>query len=186
MKRITAVLLLVVALPSAAAQWTSRIDLTRVLNDPALLHRLTVFYTTPERPGQILYIHGDGTLLLQQLPIQPGVWNSLVPTCTAGVSEDSIRGLVALFVKNRFFDLPRKNFIFVYVSQDPVKDVHIHTIMIDTGQERAARSFATGTYAGQVQTIPPGFAEIETAIQRIRDDAFPPSKRCTFAAPLKF
>ena len=67
MKRITALLLLVVALPSAAAQWTSRIDLTRVLNDPALLHRLTVFYTTPERPGQILHIHGDGTLLLQQI-----------------------------------------------------------------------------------------------------------------------
>ncbi|MBV9608543.1 MAG: hypothetical protein JO187_03205, partial [Acidobacteria bacterium] len=60
-----ALLLTVLALPATAAQWRSRIDLKRLLDDADALHRTTVLYTHPERPGQMFYLHGDGALVLQ-------------------------------------------------------------------------------------------------------------------------
>ena len=91
-----------------------------------------------------------------------------------------------LLIEKHFFDLPEKTFMFLYASDEPEELVHIHSIVVDTQEERAARSFATGTYTNQVRSIPPEFAAIEAALQRIRDDAFPPLKPCRMAPPVRF
>jgi len=174
------------ALSALAVQWRDRIDLTRFLDDPTLLPRLNISYGYPERPGQTFFIRGNGSLVLQQRPLQPGTWNSLVPTCTAHIEGDTFKKLVKLLVDRHFFDLPQKRFIFLWASDDPEKQVHIHTINVYTRDVMAARSFATGTYGNEVQSIPEDFAAIESEIQRIRDDAFSQSKPCRLAAPLTF
>ena len=183
---IAALLLLGLSLSLHAERWSSRIDLSRALNNPSLLHRLTILYTYSDRPEQMLYVYGHGALILQQMPVQRSLWNSLVPTCTAHVGEDTIGGLINLFIQRRFFDLPQKNFTFLYASDDAATHLRIHQIIVDTRDERAGRVFATGTYAGQIETIPPAFAEIEAAIQDLRDKAFPAGKPCTVAPPVKF
>jgi len=180
------VCLLGVTLSAVAVQWRDRIDLTRFLDDPSLLPQLSIRYSYPERPAQIFFIRGNGSLVLQQLPSQPGTWNSLVPTCTAHTEGDTFRKLVRLLVDRHFFDLPQKTFLFLSASDDPEKQVHIHTITVYTQGLMAARSFATGTYGMEAQSIPADFAAIESEIQRIRDDAFPQSGPCHVAAPLRF
>jgi hypothetical protein len=98
----------------------------------------------------------------------------------------SHKTLVATFIEKHFFDLPSKSFIFLYTSENPEDTVHIHTIMLDDGSERAARSFGTGTYNNEIQTIPPDFAAVEAAIQHVRDNAFPTTQACGVAAPARF
>lgn len=187
LQRVAFLLLLGLALPLLPVQWRTRIDLRQVLNNPVLLRSLTILYVNPQKPGQMFYIRGDGTLTLQQLPVQANVWNSLAPTCRARVSPGPVTELLETFIARRFFDLPLKSFTFLDVSDDPHKELRIHTIIVEAGGERASRSFATGTYAGKTETIPPDFAAIETAVRSIQDDVFPPlSKDCSLAPPIKF
>src|SRR5690242_9034227 len=157
-KRITLVLLLAVALPVFASQWRNRIDLNQFLTDANALHQLVIRYTSAASRGQVFYIHVDGRVVLQQLPRERGVWNSFVPTCNARVPEDTVITLVKLLIDEHFFDLPEKTFFFQYASDDPEEAVHIHSIVLRFGEDEAGRSFATGSYNGQVETIPKRFA----------------------------
>ena len=170
----------------AGPEWRSRIDLKPLLDDPSALHRLRIAYMYDDKPGQVFYLYGDGHLILQQLPTRRGVWADLVPTCTARVSEDIIKDLIRLLIEKNFFDLPEKRFLFLYASAASEEDLHLHTIIIEAEEGRSSRSFGTGTFGKETQSIPPEFAEIEAAIQRIQNDAFPPSKTCRVAPPLKF
>lgn len=119
LQRVAFLLLLGLALPLLAVQWRTRIDLRQVLNNPVLLRSLTILYVNPETPGLMFYIRGDGTITLQQLPVQANVWNTLVPTCTAHVSPGAVSELLERFIARRFFDLPLKSFTFLNVSADP-------------------------------------------------------------------
>jgi hypothetical protein len=109
-----------------------------------------------------------------------------IPTCRAKVSQDVVKDLVRLIIQRHFFELPEKQFIFLYAAQGDEK-LELHTITIDDGLAKASRTFGVGKFAGKEETIPPDFSAIEDELKRLKDSAFPPDgKPCHFAPAIKF
>jgi hypothetical protein len=178
---------LLVVLPQAIESERHRLDLEPLLQDPAALQRLTVVYRPPVRKGwvQLFFVRGDGSLILQAYPDRPMAVTD-IPTCRAKVSQDVVRDLVRLIIQRHFFELPEKQFIFLYAAQGNEK-LELHTITIDDGLAKTSRTFGAGKFAGKEEKIPPDFSVVEDELTRLKDSAFPPDgKPCHFAPAIKF
>jgi hypothetical protein len=178
---------LLVVLPQAFESERHRLDLEPLLQDPAALQRLTVVYLPPSQKGwiQLFFVRGDGSLILQAHPDRPMAITDL-PTCRAKVSQDVVKDLVQLIIQRHFFELPEKQFIFLYAAQGNEK-LELHTITINDGLAKTSRTFGDGKSGGKEEKIPPDFSAIEDELKRLKDSAFPPDgKPCHFAPAIKF
>jgi len=178
---------LLFVLPQAFESDRHPLDLEPLLQDPAALQGLTVVYRPPVHKGwvQLFFVRGDGSLILQAYPDRPMAVTD-IPTCRARVSQDVVKDLVRLIVQRHFFELPEKQFIFLYAAQGDEK-LELHTITIDNGLAKTSRTFGVGKFAGKDEKIPPDFSAIEDELTRLRDSAFPPDgKPCHFAPAINF
>jgi len=178
---------LLAALPQAFESQKHRLDLESLLQDPAALQRLTVVYLPPSQKGwiQLFFVRGDGSLILQAHPDRPMAIAD-IPTWRAKVSQDVVKDLVQLIIQRHFFELPEKQFIFLYAAQSNEK-LELHTITINDGLVKTSRTFGVGKFAGKEEKIPPDFSAIEDELKRLKDSAFPPDgKPCHFAPAIKF
>lgn len=179
--------LLLIILPQAVESERHQFDLEPLLNDPVALQKLKVIYSPPTRKGwrQVFFVRGDGSLILQAYPDRPMPVTD-IPTCRANVSQDAVKDLVRLIIQTHFFDLPEKQFIFVYAAQGK-EELELHTITIDDGLAKTRRTFGIGNFAGREEKIPSDFSAVEDELQRLRDSAFPPDgKPCHLARAIKF
>ena len=179
---------LLVVLPQAFESEKHRLDLEPWLQDLVALQRLTAVYLPPSQKGwiQLFFVRGDGSLILQGHPDRPMAIADIL-TCRAKVSQDVVKDLVQLIIQRHFFELPEKQFIFIYAGQSDEK-LELHTITINDGLEKTSRTFGIGKYAGkEEEKIPPDFSAIEDQLKRLKDSAFPPNgKPCHFAPAIKF
>ena len=164
------------ALGSESAQ---EIDLQALLSDPAAMEKLVVEY----RPDMqtFLFVYGTGRVVKQAHSISAP--NSLVPTCTGKIGQDEVRELVQEIIVRHFFDLPIRSFWFATASDDFddfLKELKLHSIVIDDGSHRAQRDFAEGIYNDKKEFIPPDFSAIEEMLQRIEKSALG-NKPCTIS-----
>lgn len=176
-----------VILPQASESERHRLDLEPLLQDAAALQRLTVVYLPPTHKGwvQLFFVRGDGSLILQAHPDRPMAVTD-IPTCRARVSQDAVRDLLRLIIQRHFFDLPERQFIFLYAAQGDEK-LELHTIMIDDGQGKTSRTFGIDEFSGKEEKIPADFSAIEGELNRLKDSAFPrDGKPCHFAPAIKF
>jgi hypothetical protein len=175
---------LLVLLPKASEPYKHRLDLEPLLQDAKELRKLTIMYQPPAHHGfQLFFVRGDGSLILQAYPQRP-IATTDIPTCRNKVSQDKVKDLVRLIINRHFWDLPEKNFIFVYASQRG-EEIELHQISIDNGSGKAARTFGAGTYAGKQETIPDDFAAIEEQLIQLKDFTLS-NKPCHFAPAIKF
>jgi hypothetical protein len=178
---------LLFVLPQAFESERHTLDLEPLLQDPVALQRLTVVYRPPIHEGwvQLFFVRGNGALILQASPDRPMAVTD-IPTCSAKVSQDVVKELVRLIIQRHFFELPEKQFIFVYAAQGDEK-LALHTITIDDGLGNTSRTFGVGKFAGKEEKIHPDFSAIEDELKRLKDSAFPPGgKPCHFAPAIKF
>jgi hypothetical protein len=178
---------LLFVLPQGFESERHSLDLEPLLQDAAALQRLTVVYQPPIHKGwvQLFFVRGDGSLILQAQPDRPMAVTD-IPTCRAKVSQDVVKNLVRLIIQRHFFELPEKQFIFIYAAQGN-EELELHTIRIDDGLAKTSRTFGVGKFAGKEETIPPDFSAIEDELKRLKDSAFPPDgKPCHFAPAIKF
>jgi len=179
--------ILLVILPQASESERHRLDLEPLLRDPVALQKLTVVYLPPSHKGwfQQFFVRGDGSLILQSHPDRPMALTD-IPTCRARVSQEVVRDLLRLIIQRHFFDLPERQFIFLYAAQGDEK-LELHTIMVNDGQAKTSRTFGIGEFAGKEEKIPADFAAVEDELKRLKDSAFPPDgKPCHFAPAVKF
>ena len=153
----------------AASQLGDRIDLERVLRDPAAMNALVILYKPNMEDS--LYVYGNGRVVFQSHAVQMS--DELVPTCKGKLQLSQVRELVEAIHEHHFFDLPQRSYYFMTASDDADdfwKALKLHTIVLDDGETRAQRSFAEGMYQGVREPIPPDFAAIEVLLQKIRSD----------------
>jgi len=131
---------LLFVLPQAFESERHSLDLEPLLQDPAALQRLTVVYQPPIHKGwvQLFFVRGDGSLILQAHPDGPMAVTD-IPTCRARVSQDVVKDLVRLIIQRHFFELPEKQFIFIYAAQGN-EELELHTIRIDDGLAKTRRA----------------------------------------------
>jgi len=180
-------------MPVAASDLHSRVNLEEILQNPALLHRMSLMWEYP--PNVSLYVYGDGRLILQAYPVIPSDSdspilmtrrNGFVPTCKSKTGSDDVSALIRLMIEKHFFDLPEKSFAYNTVALERRK-LELHTIAVDSGREKADRTFGVGKYGDQDESLPANFVAIEDALARMRDAAFPPAQRpCGIAPGIKF
>jgi hypothetical protein len=178
---------LLFVMPQAFESYRHALDLEPLPQDPVALQRLTVVYRPPIHEGwvQLFFVRGNGALILQASPDRPMAVTD-IPTCRAKVSQDVVKELVRLIIQRHFFELPEKQFIFVYAAQGEEK-LELHTVTIDDGLGKTSRTFGVGKFAGKEEKIPPDFSAIEDELKRLKDSAFPPGgKPCHFAPAIKF
>jgi hypothetical protein len=146
---------LLFVLPQAFELERHALDVEPLLQDPAALQRLTVVYRPPIHKGwvQLFFVRGDGSLILQAYPDRPMAVTD-IPTCRAKVSQDVVKDLVRLIIQRHFFELPEKQFIFLYAAQGDEK-LELHTITIDDGLAKASRTFGVGKFAGKEEPSVP-------------------------------
>jgi hypothetical protein len=174
-------------LSQAAEPQRHQLDLEPMLQDPAALEKLTIMYQPPAHRGwsQVFFVRGDGSVILQARPDRP-MANTDVPTCRAKVSQDMVKDLVRLIIQRHFFELPEKQFIFIYAAQSN-EELELHTIAIDDGHGKVSKTFGIGKFGDKEETIPPDFSSIEDELKRLRDFAFPAEgKPCHLAPAIKF
>jgi len=162
-------------------------DLEPMLRKDEALSRLLIVYWPPAQKGwqQVFFVRGDGTVVKQAAPDRPMSVTD-IPTCTEQIGLERVKALVRLIIQKHFFELPERQFIFIYAAQMN-EELEMHTIGISDGQTKTRRSFGIGKFAGKDEVIPPEFAAIEEELKQIRDSAFPPrGKDCHFAAPIQF
>jgi len=173
--------------PLSPSSSTQLPELEPMLQKNEALQRLLIAYWPPGQKGwhQAFFVRGDGSVVKQATPDRPMPVTD-IPTCTEQIGLERVKALVRLIIQRHFFDLPERQFIFIYVAQRN-EELEIHTIGISDGQAKTRRSFGAGKFAGKDEVIPPEFAAIEEELKQIRDSAFPPhDKDCHFAPPIKF
>jgi hypothetical protein len=110
----------------------------------------------------------------------------LVPTCRTRIGADDIRAVVGGMIEKHLFDLPEKSYLYITAASERRK-LELHTIAVDNGKEMAERAFGVGEYAVKTQSLPPDFAIVEKALEKVRGSAFPPHRRpCGIAAAVSF
>jgi hypothetical protein len=171
--------LLVLAITGVGSESAQKIDLQALLSDPAAMEKLVVEY----RPDMqtFLFVYGTGRVIKQAHSISAS--NSLVPTCSGKIGQDEVRELVKDIVVHRFFDLPIRSFVFATASDDFddfLKELKLHSIVIDDGSHRAQRDFAEGIYNDKKEFIPMDFSTIEEVLRRIEKSALG-NKPCTIS-----
>src|SRR2546429_5813188 len=134
MRVVLAFLLFVVA---QALKWERHsLDREPLLQAPAALQRLTVVYQPPIHKGwvQLFFVRGDGSLILQAHPDRPMPVTD-IPTCRAKVSQDVVKNLVRLIIQRHFFELPERQFIFIYAAQgNEIGRAHVCTPVTATSR----------------------------------------------------
>jgi len=156
--------------------WTKRLDLAPALQDRSALEQIRVSYFVKD---QQLFVYGTGKVVLQFVKHA----HDLVPTCRGSVAESQIRQLLQTFIDHHFFDLPERQFIFLYTSEGP-EDLELHTIQIQNEQAAASRTFGIGKYMEKEETIPEDFAAIEQKLAEIKQSAIVRDRPCGLAAPV--
>jgi hypothetical protein len=137
-----------------------------MLRDAQALKRLVIMYDVPTEHGsQLLFVRGDGSLIVQAYPGRPMAAVDL-PTCRERVDQDRIRELVSLTINRQFWDLPERRFIFLGGVPSNT-EFQIHSILVSDGDKKATRAFGVGTYAGKQETIPDDFALIEQQLKKL-------------------
>jgi hypothetical protein len=175
---------LLVLLPQTTEPYKHLLDLEPMLQDAEALRKLTIMYAPPAHHGfQLFFVRADGSLILQSYPQRP-IATTDIPTCRNKVSQDKVKDLVSLIINRHFWDLPEKNFLFVYALQGE-EELELHQISIDNGAGKAARTFGVGTHAGKQETIPDDFAAIEEQLKQLRDFTLS-NKPCHLAPAVKF
>ena len=158
--------ILFVATGLIASELAERLDLKRVLSDPAALSKLAIEYRPAD--NSVLFIYGTGRVVTQA---HPHVGSSeLAPTCVGKIGQAEVNGLVQEMINHRLFDLPVNEYYFTTVSDDGDefwKALKLRSITIDDGHGRASRQFADGIYQGKRQTVPADFAAIEEVLRRM-------------------
>jgi hypothetical protein len=180
----TLIFLLLLLLPQSGEPWKHQLDLEPMRHDAESLKKLTIMYDSPLQQGfELLFIRGDGSLILQRYPGRPMATTDL-PTCKEKVGQDQVRQLVSLIVSRHFWELPEKNFLFVG-GEPSHKELEVHRIFISNGTEKAGRVFAVGTYAGKQEAIPNDFAMIEQQFKQLAQSTFA-GKPCHVAPAVQF
>ena len=68
-----------------------QLDLEPMLHDAESLRKLTIMYDSPLQQGfELLFVHGDGSLILQRYPGRPMATTDL-PTCKTNVGLDQVK-----------------------------------------------------------------------------------------------
>lgn len=153
----------------AGSDWRERIELTRLLSDPAALDKLVIIYRPTYR--QTLFVFGTGKVVLQTYP--PSFFpqdTALLPTCIAHKSQDDIRDIIRTMIRAHFFELPQKSYVDTGDANSEIefeKEVKDHSIVVDDGASRAYRDFAEGQYRGKSEQIPAAFDEVEVALRQL-------------------
>ena len=95
-------------LPQLAEPWKHQLDLEPMLRDSESLKKLTVMYDLPLQRGfELLFVRGDGSLILQEYPGRPMSTTDL-PTCTQKIGQDQVKELASLISKH-LWELPEKD-----------------------------------------------------------------------------
>ncbi len=164
--------------------YVQQFDLVPMLHDTQALQKLRIMYDSPTQHGfQLLFVHGDGSLILQTYSGRP-MATSDVPTCRERVDQDKIKELVRLIISKHFWELPEKRFLFIN-GEPSHAEFELHRIFISNGIERAVRDFGVGTYAGKQESIPDDFATIELRLQKLAESTFS-NKPCHLAPAVEF
>ena len=128
---------------------------------------------------QTLLFYGTGKVVRH---IYVSLPNSTNRTCTGEVEQAEINKLLKALVKQRFFDMPLRRYAISSRSLDELRELKLHSIMIDDGTTRSSRQFAAGTYQGHQERIPKKFAAVEAALQNLGDAALAGAE-CNQASP---
>lgn len=173
--------------PQSPSSETPVPDLQTMLQNDEALQKLLIAYWPPGQKGwhHVFFVRGDGSVVKQATPDRP-MSISEIPTCAEQVGLERVRVLVRLIIREHFFELPERHFIFMNALQTN-EELEMHTIGIRDGLAKARRSFGVGKFAGKKEVIPPEFTAIEEELKQMRDSAFPPhGKDCHFAPAINF
>src|SRR5712692_11288429 len=101
---------LIAALAQGMGSSSERPDLTPMLADEEALQHLLIAYWPPSEKSwrQTLLVRGDGSLILQALPVRPMPVTD-IPTCTEHISTDGVKTLVRLILQSIFWNCPKDN-----------------------------------------------------------------------------
>ena len=176
--------ILLCMIPQSTESYTHQLDLQAMMRDNQGLQKLRIAYYSPTEHGfHLLFVRGDGTLVLQTYPRRPMAANE-VPTCKERISPDKVKEILRLMIDRRFWELPEKQFIFIG-DWPSYSELELHRIFVSDGAEKAGRTFGIGTYAGKSESIPADFAIIERQFKNIEQAAFS-DKPCHLAPAIKF
>lgn len=171
-------------IPQSTDSFTHQVDLQAIMRDNQGLQKLTILNESPTEHGfHLLFVSGDGTLILQAYPRRMMARND-VPTCKERISPDKVKEILSLMIERRFWELPEKQFIFLGNWPNP-SEFELHGIFVSNGAEKAGRSFGIGTYGGKPESIPSDFAIIERQFKNLEQAAFS-GKHCHLAPAVKF
>jgi hypothetical protein len=89
-----------------------------MLQKDEALQRLLIVYWPPAQKGwqQVFFVRGDGTVVKQATPDRPMSMTD-IPTCTEQIGSERVKVLVRLIIQKHFFELPERQFIFMYAAQ---------------------------------------------------------------------
>ena len=176
--------ILLCGFPQSTEPYIHQLDLEPVMRDDQTLRKLSIMYDSPTEHGfQLLFVRGDGTIILQTFPGRPIAAND-VPTCKERISQDQVKDLLSLIIKRHFWELPEKQFLFIG-GPPSHGELELHRISISNGTEKAGRVFGFGTYGGKHESIPDDFAIIERQLKSIEQSAFS-NKPCHLAPAVQF
>jgi len=176
--------ILLCMIPESTEPFTHQLDLQAMMRDNQGLQKLRIMYDWPTEHGfHLLFVKGDGTLILQAYPRRMMATND-VPTCKERISPDKVKEILGLMIERHFWELPEKQFIFM--GDWPNRsELELHRIFVGNGAEKAGRIFGIGTYGGKPESIPADFAIIERQLKNIEQAAFS-GKPCHMAPAIKF
>jgi hypothetical protein len=182
MRIFTALLFLLFS--QSAQPFKQQIDLEPMLRDTKTLQKLRIVYDLPTPHGfQLLFVYGDGSLILQAYPGRP-MAKKEVPTCRGRVDEDKVKEVVTLLLTRHFWELPEMHFLFL--GGGPNRgELELHSIFVSNGIEKAVREFGVGTYAGKKEEIPEDFVAIELYLRKLSESTFS-NKPCQLAPAVEF
>ncbi len=161
-----------------------QIDLEPMLRDTKALQKLSIMYDSPTQHGfQVLFVDGDGSLILQAYPSRPMAKNE-IPTCRGRIDEDKVKEVVTLLATRHFWELQEKSFLFIGGGPNH-GELELHRIVISNGIEKAVRVFGVGTYAGKKEEIPDDFVAIELYLRKLSESTFS-NKPCQLAPAVEF
>jgi len=117
---------ILVLLPQGTEPIQHQLDLEPMLHDSDTLKKLTIMHQQPgDRGNQVFFVCGDRSLIVQGYPKRP-MLTLAVPTCRNKVSQEKVKELFRLLIQKHFWDLPERQFIFVYASQTG-GELELHT-----------------------------------------------------------
>ncbi len=174
-----AIVLLLLRSGGSSSTFQNSLELSAYLANAEALNRLVIQYN--DSTSRALFVFGTGRVVRQAYPAFSG---EVVPTCVGKVQQDRVRKLVKDFAELRFFELPQKSYPFLIVSDDPAKDLQLHSIVFDDGTTQARRDFAFGSYGGKTEPVPGAFVAAEKLLLELESEAISP-RPCGMAQKLR-